>query len=125
MQDDIAELRRQLEEARHAREEERHAREEAEKRREEERHAREEAERRQEEAEKRREEERHAREEAEQRLQPTALFHLLDRCHEYLSQEIRVETDAALTTQGNSESGRDSSVQLTLPRVHSFPPTPS
>ncbi|RHZ44725.1 uncharacterized protein CDV56_101514 [Aspergillus thermomutatus] len=94
MQDDIAELRRQLEEARHAREEERHAREEAEKRREEERHAREEAERRQEEAERR-------QEEAEQRLQPTALFHLLDRCHEYLSQEIRVETDAALTTQGN------------------------
>ncbi|KAL2836334.1 hypothetical protein BJX68DRAFT_250762 [Aspergillus pseudodeflectus] len=80
MQDDIVELRRQLEEARRAREE---------------------AERRQKEAEWRREEERRAREEAERRLQPTALFHLLDRCHEYLSQEIRVETDAALTTQGN------------------------
>jgi len=66
MQDDIAELRRQLEE---------------------ERQAREEAERRQ--------------EEAEQRLQPNSLFRLLDRCHESLSQAIRVETNATLTTQGN------------------------
>lgn len=66
MQDDIAELRRQLEG---------------------ERWAREEAERRQ--------------EEAEQRLQPNSLFRLLDRCHESLSQTIRVETNATLTTQGN------------------------
>ncbi|OGM47953.1 hypothetical protein ABOM_002661 [Aspergillus bombycis] len=84
---------------------------------------------------------RRAREDAERRLQlTTTLFHLLDQCHEDLSREIRVETDAALTTQGNvtdpvnrlglssliskTESGRDSSVQLTLPHAHSFPPIP-
>jgi hypothetical protein len=87
MQDDIAELRRQLEEARRAREEERRGREEAEQR--------------QKEAEQRQKEAEQQQKEAERRLQPTALFQLLDRCHEYLSQEIRVETDAALTTQGN------------------------
>ncbi|PWY66435.1 hypothetical protein BO70DRAFT_172968 [Aspergillus heteromorphus CBS 117.55] len=80
MQDDIAELRRQLEEARHAQQE-------AERRREEERTAR--------------EEERTAREEAERRLQSNTLFHLLNHCHESLSREIRVETDATLTTQGD------------------------
>ena len=63
--------------------------------------AREEAERRQEKAEQRQEEERQAREEAEQRLQPNSLYRLLDRCHESLSQTIRVETNATLTTQGN------------------------
>ncbi|KAL4941663.1 hypothetical protein BDV06DRAFT_193960 [Aspergillus oleicola] len=87
MEDDIAELRRQLEEARHGKGE-------AERRQQE-------AERRQQEAERRREEERQAREEAEQRLQPNTLFQLLNHCHESLSREIRVETDAALTTQGN------------------------
>ena len=40
-------------------------------------------------------------EEAEQRLQHNTLFHLLDRCHSSLSQAIRVETNASLTTQGN------------------------
>ncbi|EYE91981.1 uncharacterized protein EURHEDRAFT_380639, partial [Aspergillus ruber CBS 135680] len=87
MQDDIAELRRQLEE-------ERRAREEAERRQEEAERLQEEAERLQEEAERR-------QEEAEQRLQPNSLFRLLDRCHESLSQTIRVETNATLTTQGN------------------------
>lgn len=55
------------------------------------------------------EEERRAREEAErlqgeaeQRLQPNTLLRLLDRCHESLSQAIRVETDATLTTQGGA-----------------------
>ncbi|KAJ5404041.1 hypothetical protein N7509_003912 [Penicillium cosmopolitanum] len=55
------------------------------------------------------EEERKAREEAERlqgeaerRLQPNTLFRLLDRCHESLSQAIRVETDATLTTQGDA-----------------------
>jgi hypothetical protein len=80
MPDDIAELRRQLEEARQGRQE---------------------AERRQEEAERRQKEERRAREDAERRLQPNTLFCLLDRCHESLSQAIRVETNATLTTQGN------------------------
>lgn len=47
------------------------------------------------------EEERQAREEAEGRLQPNSLFRLLDRCHYTLSQAIRVETDATLTTQGD------------------------
>jgi hypothetical protein len=88
MEETIAELRRQLEE-------ERHAREEAERREEEERQAREEAERRE-------EEERQAREEAEGRLQPNTLLRLLDRCHHTLSQSIQVETDAALTTQGDA-----------------------
>lgn len=81
MQDQIAELRRQLEEEREAREEERRAREEAEQR--------------QEQAEQR-------QEEAEQRVQPNTLLCLLDRCHNSLSQAIRVETDATLTTQGNA-----------------------
>jgi hypothetical protein len=48
------------------------------------------------------EEERQAREEAERRLQPNTLFSLLDRCHDSLSQGIRVETDATLTTQGDA-----------------------
>ncbi|KAJ9484629.1 hypothetical protein VN97_g8746 [Penicillium thymicola] len=55
------------------------------------------------------EEERKAREEAERlqgeaerRLQPNTLFRLLDRCHDSLSQAIRVETDATLTTQGDA-----------------------
>lgn len=70
MQDQIAELRRQLEEEIQAREEERQAREKAELR----------------------------QEEAERRLQPNTLFRLLDRCNYSLSQAIRVETDATLTT---------------------------
>ena len=74
MQDEIAELRRQLEKERQAREEERRAREEAEQR----------------------------QEEAERRLQHSTLFQLLDRCHNSLSQAIRVETDATLTTQGDA-----------------------
>ncbi|EYE92094.1 uncharacterized protein EURHEDRAFT_427722, partial [Aspergillus ruber CBS 135680] len=61
----------------------------------------EEAERRQEEAERLQEEAERLQEEAEQRLQPNSLFRLLDRCHESLSQTIRVETNATLTTQGN------------------------
>lgn len=73
MEDTIAELRRQLEEERHAREEERKAREEAER----------------------------LQGEAEQQLQPNTLLRLLDRCHKSLSQAIRVETDATLTTQGD------------------------
>jgi hypothetical protein len=81
MEETIAELRRQLEEERQAREEERKAREE-------ERKAREEAERLQ--------------GEAERRLEPNTLFRLLDRCHNSLSQAIRVETDATLTTQGDA-----------------------
>ncbi|KAF2995449.1 hypothetical protein E8E15_000028, partial [Penicillium rubens] len=55
------------------------------------------------------EEERKAREEAERlqgeaerRLQPNTLFRLLDRCHDSLSQAIRVETDTTLTTQGDA-----------------------
>ncbi|KAL2846620.1 hypothetical protein BJY01DRAFT_234520 [Aspergillus pseudoustus] len=93
MPDDIAELRRQLEEA--------------ERRQKEAEQRQKEAEQRQEEAEQRQEEERQAREEAERRhkeaerrLQPNTLFHLLDRCHDSLSQAIRVETNATLTTQG-------------------------
>ena len=72
MQGDIAELRRQLEEERRAREG----------------------------AERRQEEERQAREKAEERLRTNSQFRLLHRCHESLSQSIRVETNAALTTQG-------------------------
>ncbi|QKX57031.1 uncharacterized protein TRUGW13939_04139 [Talaromyces rugulosus] len=67
MEETIAELRRQLEEA----------------------------ERRQEEAERR-------QKEAELRVQPNTLSHLLDRCHNSLSQAIRVETKATLTTQGDA-----------------------
>lgn len=55
------------------------------------------------------EEERRVREEterlqgeAEWRLQPNTLLRLLDRCHESLSQAIRVEMDATLTTQGGA-----------------------
>ena len=48
------------------------------------------------------EKERRAREEAERRLQPNTLLGLLDRCHDSLSQAIRVETDATLTTQGDA-----------------------
>ncbi|KAI2676866.1 hypothetical protein LCP963914a_8161 [Penicillium roqueforti] len=81
MEETIAELRRQLKE-------ERQAREDAERREGEEREAR--------------EEERKAREEAELRVQPNTLFRLLDRCHKSLSQAIRVETDATLTTQGDA-----------------------
>ncbi|KAJ6038412.1 uncharacterized protein N7446_005212 [Penicillium canescens] len=102
MEETIAELRRQLEK-------ERLAREEAERREEEEKKAREEAERRQGEAERREEEEKKAREDAERRrgeaelrVQPNTLFRLLDRCHNSLSQAIRVETDATLTTQGDA-----------------------
>lgn len=73
MDETVAELRRQLEEERRAREEGR---------------AREEAERLQ--------------GKAERRLQPNTLLRLLDRCHESLSQAIRVETDATLTTQGGA-----------------------
>ncbi|KAJ5695363.1 hypothetical protein N7455_001733 [Penicillium solitum] len=74
MEETIAELRRQLKKERQAREG----------------------------AERREEEERLAREEAERELQPNNLFRLLDRCHDSLSQAIRVETDATLTTQGNA-----------------------
>ncbi|KAG0161686.1 hypothetical protein PDIDSM_5316 [Penicillium digitatum] len=53
------------------------------------------------------EEERQARERDERRRRETGdvqstLFTLLDRCHNYLSQAIRVETDATLTTQGDA-----------------------
>ncbi|KAJ6038268.1 uncharacterized protein N7446_005078 [Penicillium canescens] len=88
MEDTIAELRRQLEEARKAREEAEWRQKEERQAREEERRAREEAERRQ--------------GEAELRVQPNTLFRLLDRCHVSLSQAIRVETDATLTTQGDA-----------------------
>ncbi|CAG7940291.1 unnamed protein product [Penicillium salamii] len=74
MEETIAKLRRQLEEEKQAREG----------------------------AERREEEERLARQEAERELQPNNLFRLLDRCHDSLSQAIRVETDATLTTQGNA-----------------------
>ncbi|KAI3053335.1 hypothetical protein CBS147353_11488 [Aspergillus niger] len=53
-------------------------------------------------AERREEEERQAREEAERRVQPDSLFRLLDRCHNSLSQAIRAEADATLTTQGDA-----------------------
>ncbi|KAJ5110891.1 hypothetical protein N7532_001426 [Penicillium argentinense] len=49
-----------------------------------------------------REAETKARVEAEQRLQPNTLYSLLDRCHRSLSQAIRVESNAALTTQGDA-----------------------
>lgn len=49
-----------------------------------------------------REEEKRAREEAEGRVQHNTLLGLLDRCHISLSQAIQVETDAALTTQGDA-----------------------
>jgi hypothetical protein len=48
------------------------------------------------------EQERKAREEAELRVQPNTLSRLLDRCHNSLSQAIRVETDATLTTRGDA-----------------------
>ncbi|OJZ80079.1 hypothetical protein ASPFODRAFT_108914, partial [Aspergillus luchuensis CBS 106.47] len=73
MEETIAELRRQIEEQQRLREA----------------------------AERREEEERQAREAAE-RLQPNSLFRLLDRCHNSLSQAIRVEADATLTTQGDA-----------------------
>ncbi|KAJ5794985.1 hypothetical protein N7457_001584 [Penicillium paradoxum] len=82
MEETIAELRRQLEEERQAREDA-EARVQPELRRQ-------------------LEEERQAREDAEARVQPTTLFGLLDRCHISLSQAIRVETDATLTTQGDA-----------------------
>ncbi len=88
MEETIAELRRQLEEERRQLEEERQARAEAQRREGEERQAREEAERLQ--------------GEAERRLEPNTLFRLLDRCHNSLSQAIRVETNATLTTQGDA-----------------------
>jgi hypothetical protein len=81
MEETVAELRRQLEEVRRAREEEKRAREEAERRG---------------------EEQRQAREKAEGRVQHNTLLGLLDRCHISLSQAIQVETDAALTTQGDA-----------------------
>ncbi|GCB25579.1 hypothetical protein AAWM_08464 [Aspergillus awamori] len=74
MEETIAELRRQIEEQQRLREA----------------------------AERREEEERKAREDAERRVQPNSLFHLLDRCHNSLSQAIRVEADATLTTQGDA-----------------------
>ena len=95
MEETIAELRRQLEEERLARGEERKALEEERKAREEERKAREEERKAREEAER-------LQGEAERRLQPNTLFRLLDRCHNSLSQAIRVETDATLTTQGDA-----------------------
>ncbi|KAL2810711.1 hypothetical protein BDW59DRAFT_168107 [Aspergillus cavernicola] len=95
MEETIAELRRQLEE-------QQRLREAAERREEEERQAREEAEHREEEERQAREEEGKARAEAERRVQPNTLFRLLDRCHVSLSQAIRVETDATLTTQGDA-----------------------
>ncbi|KAJ5111727.1 hypothetical protein NUU61_001357 [Penicillium alfredii] len=49
-----------------------------------------------------REEAERLQEEAERRLQPNTLLRLLDRCHKSLSQAIRVETDATLTTQGDA-----------------------
>ncbi|KAI2886034.1 hypothetical protein CBS63078_11076 [Aspergillus niger] len=73
MEETIAELRRQIEEQQRLRE-----------------------------AAERREEERQAREDAERRVQPNTLFRLLDRCHNSLSQAIRVEADATLTTQGDA-----------------------
>ncbi|KAJ5112165.1 hypothetical protein N7532_000210 [Penicillium argentinense] len=88
MEETIAQLRRQLDEERQAREAEAKAREEAEHR--------------EEEAKQAREAETKARVEAEQRLQPNTLFSLLDRCHRSLSQAIRVESNAALTTQGDA-----------------------
>lgn len=84
MQDQIVELRRQLEEVRQEKEEAERRQEEERRAKDEERRAREEAERRQ--------------AEAERRLQPNSLVCLLDHCHKYLLQEIRVETDATLTT---------------------------
>ncbi|OJZ79982.1 hypothetical protein ASPFODRAFT_116313, partial [Aspergillus luchuensis CBS 106.47] len=84
MEETIAELRRQIEE-------QQRLREAAERREEEERQAREEAER-----------QRQAREDAERRVQPNTLFRLLDRCYNFLSQAIRVEVDATLTTQGDA-----------------------
>lgn len=81
MADTIAELQRLLEE-------ERRGREAAERREKEERQAREEAER--------------LRQQAEQQLRPNNIFQLLDRCHNSLSRAIRIETDAALTTQGDA-----------------------
>jgi hypothetical protein len=109
MEETIAELRRQLKEEKQAREEaerreeeEKQAREEAERREEEEKKAREEAERREEEEKKAREEAERRQGEAELRVQPNTLFRLLDRCHNSLSQAIRVETDATLTTQGDA-----------------------
>ncbi|KAI2884670.1 hypothetical protein CBS63078_11312 [Aspergillus niger] len=74
MEETIAELRRQIEEQQRLREA----------------------------AERREEEERQAREDAERRVQPNTLFRLLDRCHSSLSQAIRVEADATLTTQGDA-----------------------
>ncbi|CAG8148733.1 unnamed protein product [Penicillium olsonii] len=46
--------------------------------------------------------ERQARDEAQRHVQPNTLFAFLDRCHNSLSQAIRVERDATLTTQGDA-----------------------
>ncbi|KAJ9488434.1 hypothetical protein VN97_g4848 [Penicillium thymicola] len=100
MEETIAELRRQLEEERHAREEEKRAREEAERRE---------------------EEERQAREEAERRVQNNTLFRLLDRCHISLSQAIRVETDATLTTQGDTTNPVNRLYPKRITPWHEFP----
>ncbi|BCR99883.1 uncharacterized protein AKAW2_50225S [Aspergillus luchuensis] len=99
---EIEEQGRLREAAERREEEERQAREEAERREEEERQARENERQAREAAERREEEERKAREDAERRVQPNSLFRLLDRCHNSLSQAIRVEADATLTTQGDA-----------------------
>ncbi|PWY67183.1 hypothetical protein BO70DRAFT_400648 [Aspergillus heteromorphus CBS 117.55] len=88
MEEEIRKLQLQLREEQHRREEEQRRREVAEQLQEEEAHRRKEAEKRQ--------------EESEQLLQPNSLYGLLDECHRGLSQRIRVQSNASLTTQGET-----------------------
>ncbi|EFW22030.1 hypothetical protein D8B26_002124 [Coccidioides posadasii str. Silveira] len=106
--DDLAQLRKQLEEERQRRQraearasEEQRRREEEERRREEEQRRREEEQRRREEEQRRREEEQRRREAAEASLTLTDLRAYIWNCHD-LSLAINIVTDPTETTQGGT-----------------------
>jgi hypothetical protein len=108
MDQEIARLRHLLEEAERRQREEKQLREEEQRLRQEEQRLREEEQRLREEEQQRRKEAEKYQEEAKQQLEPNSLFGLLDTCHN-LSQALRVETNATLTTQGgttNTENRR-------------------
>lgn len=67
----------------------------------EERRRREEEQRRREEAERAQEEERRRREQAEEKTRKTTLPEFLDACHTHLYSGLTVQTDRALSTQGD------------------------
>ncbi|PYI09802.1 hypothetical protein BO78DRAFT_394683 [Aspergillus sclerotiicarbonarius CBS 121057] len=94
MEEEIARLRRQLEEAEQRHDEDKRRQEEAERRQEE-------AEQRQKEAEQRQKEAEQRQKELERRLKPNTLRGLLAGCHR-LSRALKVETRLTLTTQGDT-----------------------